>query len=76
MYELVMERHLNRMDLLIFDFDGVIADTEIISNTVLAEAITALGHPTSVDDSLPSEKQPFANVSHENCKPLLALPTP
>jgi len=51
MYELVMERHLNRMDLLIFDFDGVIADTEIISNTVLAEAITALGHPTSVDDA-------------------------
>lgn len=40
------------LDLLIFDFDGVIADTEIISNSVLAAAITALGHPTSVDDAL------------------------
>jgi len=40
------------MDLLIFDFDGVIADTEVISNAVLADAIMALGHPTSLDDSL------------------------
>ena len=36
--------------LLIFDFDGVIADSEVLSNTVLAETITALGAPTSVDD--------------------------
>jgi HAD superfamily hydrolase (TIGR01509 family) len=36
--------------LLIFDFDGVIADSEVLSNTVLAETISALGVPTSVDD--------------------------
>jgi HAD superfamily hydrolase (TIGR01509 family) len=36
--------------LLIFDFDGVIADSEVLSNTVLAETITALGAPTSVED--------------------------
>lgn len=37
---------------MIFDFDGVIADSEALANTVLAEFITALGHPTSLEDSL------------------------
>jgi HAD superfamily hydrolase (TIGR01509 family) len=37
---------------LIFDFDGVIADSESLSNTVLAETVTALGLPTTLDDSL------------------------
>ncbi len=38
-------------DLIIFDFDGVIADSEILANTVLAEAITELGVPTTLDDA-------------------------
>ncbi len=38
--------------LLIFDFDGVIADSEVLANAVLAEELTALGHPTSLDDAL------------------------
>jgi len=29
--------------LIVFDFDGVIADSEILANTVLAEFITELG---------------------------------
>ena len=37
---------------LIFDFDGVIADSEAIANTVLAETVTGLGHPTTLDQSL------------------------
>jgi beta-phosphoglucomutase-like phosphatase (HAD superfamily) len=37
---------------LIFDFDGVIADSEAIANTVLAEAVTQLGHPTTLDEAL------------------------
>lgn len=37
---------------MIFDFDGVIADSEALANTVLAEFITDLGHPTNLDDSL------------------------
>ena len=37
---------------LIFDFDGVIADSETLANTVLAETVTALGLPTTLDDSL------------------------
>jgi HAD superfamily hydrolase (TIGR01549 family) len=37
---------------IIFDFDGVIADSEAIANTVLAEIVTGLGHPTTLDQSL------------------------
>jgi HAD superfamily hydrolase (TIGR01509 family) len=36
---------------IIFDFDGVIADSEVLSNTVLAEIVTELGVPTSVEDA-------------------------
>jgi HAD superfamily hydrolase (TIGR01509 family) len=38
--------------LIIFDFDGVLADSEVLANTVLAEAITELGVPTTPDESL------------------------
>ncbi|MEM7122207.1 MAG: HAD family hydrolase [Pseudomonadota bacterium] len=37
--------------LLIFDFDGVIADSEVLSNMVLADIVTALGLPTTLEDS-------------------------
>jgi HAD superfamily hydrolase (TIGR01509 family) len=37
---------------LIFDFDGVIADSEAIANTVLAEVVTDLGHSTTLDQAL------------------------
>src|SRR5260221_11636761 len=37
---------------LIFDFDGVIADSEAIANTVLADTVTDLGHSTTLDQSL------------------------
>jgi HAD superfamily hydrolase (TIGR01509 family) len=40
------------IDLVIFDFDGVIADSELLANAVLAEAVSELGLPTSLDDSL------------------------
>jgi HAD superfamily hydrolase (TIGR01509 family) len=40
------------MTLLIFDCDGVLVDSELIANAVLAELITALGHPTTVEDSI------------------------
>jgi HAD superfamily hydrolase (TIGR01509 family) len=38
--------------LLIFDFDGVVADTEIVSNTVLAEALTEIGLATTLEEAL------------------------
>jgi HAD superfamily hydrolase (TIGR01509 family) len=37
--------------LLIFDFDGVIADSEVLANKVLAEMVTELGVSTSLEDS-------------------------
>ena len=37
---------------LIFDFDGVIADSEALANTVLADAISRLGRPSTLDDVL------------------------
>jgi len=36
---------------IIFDFDGVIADSEVLANEVLAEFVTELGVPTTVEDS-------------------------
>ncbi|GAA2745159.1 HAD family hydrolase [Kitasatospora cinereorecta] len=40
-----------RYDLVIFDNDGVLVDSEPISNRVLAEYLTELGHPTTIEDS-------------------------
>ena len=37
---------------MIFDFDGVIVDSEILSNAILAEALTELGHPTSLEQAV------------------------
>ncbi|MFF0139965.1 HAD family hydrolase [Streptomyces sp. NPDC005227] len=41
-----------RYDLVIFDNDGVLVDSEPISNTLLAAHLTELGHPTSYEESL------------------------
>lgn len=37
---------------IVYDFDGVIADSETLSNVVLAEEVTALGVPTTLKDAL------------------------
>ncbi|WSQ10981.1 HAD family hydrolase [Streptomyces sp. NBC_01231] len=41
-----------RYDLVIFDNDGVLVDSEPISNKLLAGYLTELGHTTSYEDSL------------------------
>ncbi|MEU7408863.1 HAD family hydrolase [Streptomyces sp. NPDC042638] len=41
-----------RYDLVIFDNDGVLVDSEPISNQLLAAYLTELGHPTSYEDSI------------------------
>ncbi|MGW4544358.1 hydrolase [Streptomyces sp. WAC 01325] len=41
-----------RYDLVIFDNDGVLVDSEPISNRLLATYLTELGHPTSYEDSI------------------------
>jgi HAD superfamily hydrolase (TIGR01509 family) len=43
---------LGTPDLLIFDFDGVVADSETIANQQLAKYLTGLGHPTSLDEAM------------------------
>lgn len=39
-------------ELIIFDNDGVLVDSEPIANRVLAAYLTELGHPTTYEDSL------------------------
>ncbi|WP_282686773.1 MULTISPECIES: HAD family hydrolase [unclassified Streptomyces] len=41
-----------RYELVIFDNDGVLVDSEPIANTVLSGYLTELGHPTSYEESL------------------------
>lgn len=41
-----------RYDLVIFDNDGVLVDSEPISNRLLADHLTELGHPTTYEDSI------------------------
>ncbi|MFE6778646.1 HAD family hydrolase [Streptomyces sp. NPDC057702] len=41
-----------RYDLVIFDNDGVLVDSEPISNRLLAAYLTELGHPTTYEDSV------------------------
>ncbi|MDO8184024.1 HAD family phosphatase [Conexibacter sp. JD483] len=40
------------MTAVIFDCDGVLVDSEPVANRVLAEGLTAIGLPTSTDDSV------------------------
>ncbi|MFI8201097.1 HAD family hydrolase [Streptomyces sp. NPDC085942] len=41
-----------RYELVIFDNDGVLVDSEPLANTVLSGYLTELGHPTSYDESI------------------------
>jgi HAD superfamily hydrolase (TIGR01509 family) len=43
---------VSRYDLIVFDYDGVVADSERLNNLVLAELLTECGLTTSLDDSL------------------------
>jgi len=40
------------LDAIIFDFDGVLLESEYAGNRNIAELLTELGHPTSVEDAL------------------------
>lgn len=39
-------------DLVIFDYDGVVADSELLNNTVLVDLLNGIGLPTTLDYSL------------------------
>ena len=40
------------MRLIIFDFDGVVADSERTANVILAEGLTGIGVPTTPDEAM------------------------
>ena len=42
----------SRYDLIVFDYDGVVADSELLNNLVLCELLTECGLATSLDDAL------------------------
>jgi HAD superfamily hydrolase (TIGR01509 family) len=41
-----------RFDALIFDFDGVLLESEYAGNKQIADWLTRIGHPTSVEESM------------------------
>ncbi|HWT13363.1 MAG TPA: HAD family phosphatase [Allosphingosinicella sp.] len=41
-----------KYDAIIFDFDGVLIESEYVGNKQIADYLTAIGHPTSVEDSM------------------------
>lgn len=41
-----------RYDLVIFDNDGVLVDSEPLANRILADYLTELGHPTTYEESV------------------------
>jgi HAD superfamily hydrolase (TIGR01509 family) len=43
---------MSKFDAIIFDFDGVLVESEFDGNRQLAELLTELGHPTTVQEAL------------------------
>lgn len=41
-----------RFDALIFDFDGVLIESEYVGNKQIADYLTAIGHPTGVEEAM------------------------
>ncbi|MFB7454116.1 HAD family hydrolase [Streptomyces sp. NPDC056194] len=54
-----------RYDLVIFDNDGVLVDSEPISNTLLAGYLTELGHPTTFEESVRDYMGSAMHTIHE-----------
>jgi HAD superfamily hydrolase (TIGR01509 family) len=43
---------MSRPDAIIFDFDGVLLESELPMNQFIADVLTDLGHPTTLDDAI------------------------
>ncbi len=43
---------MTKVDAIIFDFDGVLVESEFHGNQLLADLLTEFGHPTSVEDAI------------------------
>jgi HAD superfamily hydrolase (TIGR01509 family) len=58
--------HAARYELVIFDCDGVLVDSEGISNRILAECLSAIGVPTTPESSM----RDYMGRSWRECVPL------
>lgn len=56
-----------RFEAIIFDFDGVIADSEVAANVALAEFLTRNGSPTTLDEALDR----YCGKRWSDCLPLI-----
>lgn len=54
-------------NLVIFDCDGVLVDSEFISNRVFSEAISAYGYPISTEESI----RRFAGTNEHDCRQVI-----
>lgn len=55
-------------DLIIFDYDGVIADSERLNNAVMAELLSEIGLPTTLDDALAT----YLGKRWLDCEPIIS----
>ncbi|MGW0845093.1 HAD family hydrolase [Streptomyces sp. NPDC002787] len=65
-----------RYDLVIFDNDGVLVDSESISNQLLAAHLTELGYPTSYEDSIRDYMGSAMHRVHELVRERTGRPLP
>jgi HAD superfamily hydrolase (TIGR01509 family) len=65
-----------RFDLLILDNDGVLVDSEPIANRVLAELLTACGHPTTFEEAVRDYLGGTLRLVREIVEPRLGRPLP
>ncbi len=63
-------------ELVIFDCDGVLVDSETISNTVLARTLTEAGLPTTLDEALRDYKGRTLGEVREGAEQKLGRPLP
>lgn len=56
-----------KLDLIIFDYDGVVADSELLNNAALAEVLTGIGLPTTTDEAIAI----YMGKRWLDCRPLI-----
>ena len=58
---------MRQPELIIFDYDGVVADSELLNNAAMAEVLTAFGLPTTTDEAIAR----YMGKRWLDCRPLV-----
>ena len=58
---------MRQPDLIIFDYDGVVADSELLNNAAMAEVLTAIGLSTTTDEAIAR----YMGKRWLDCRPLV-----